>query len=85
MGDTNNPQESLRLNRLYQSMGDIELLQLRDAFDDLTPVAQDALRPILQARALWEVPDSHETGAIDAETIDRDSLSYGQGFCGAGL
>jgi hypothetical protein len=58
MGYADNPQEWLRLNQRYQKMDDVELLQLRDDFDDLTPIAQDILRPILQSRGIPEAAHS---------------------------
>jgi hypothetical protein len=57
MGYADDPQEWLRLNQRYQQMDDVELLQLRDDFDDLTPTAQEILRPILQARGMWSSPE----------------------------
>ncbi len=50
MGHADDPQEWLRLNQRYQQMDEAQLLQLRDDFDDLTPIAQEILRPILQSR-----------------------------------
>jgi hypothetical protein len=55
MAYADDPQEWLRLNQSYQKMDDDELLQLRDDFDDLTPTAQEILRPILQSRGIPEV------------------------------
>src|SRR5262245_3863971 len=57
MGHADDPQEWLRLTRLYQGFDDFDLLQLRDDFDNLTSIAQDVLRPILQARNLWRAPE----------------------------
>jgi hypothetical protein len=48
MAHTDESQEWLRLTRLYQELDDADLLQLRDDFDNLTSVAQEVLRPILQ-------------------------------------
>jgi hypothetical protein len=53
MAHTDHSQEWLRLTRLYQELDDVDLLQLRDDFDSLTPMAQEILRPILQTRNLW--------------------------------
>jgi hypothetical protein len=57
MGHADDPQEWLRLNQRYHEMDDVELLQLRDDFDDLTPIAQEILRPILQSRGMWSSPE----------------------------
>ena len=43
MGHADDPQEWLRLNQRYQQMDEAQLLQLRDDFDDLTPIAQEIL------------------------------------------
>jgi hypothetical protein len=52
-----------RLSALYSEMSDVELVELRDAFDDLTDVAQDVLRDELKKRQLWEVKSSAEPSA----------------------
>ena len=57
MGDADDPQEWLRLNQRYHEMDDVELLQLRADFDDLTPIAQQILRQILQSRGMWSSPE----------------------------
>ena len=61
MGHADDPQEWLRLNQRYQQMDEAELLQLRDDFDDLTPIAQEILRPILQSRGMWLLPEAAHT------------------------
>jgi hypothetical protein len=70
MGRTDDPQEWLRLNQRYQQMGDDELVQLRDDFDDLTPTAQDVLRPILQGRGLWPHPTTSEIEPAETHRAD---------------
>jgi hypothetical protein len=75
MGHADDPQEWLRLNRRYQQMGDDELVQLRDDFDDLTPTAQDVLRPILQARVMWAAPKTGEVATATPQRADYSFLS----------
>lgn len=73
MGHADDPQEWLRLNQRYQQMDEAELLRLRDDFDDLTPIAQDVLRTILQARGLWT---TQKTGEIGPEETRRADYSF---------
>jgi hypothetical protein len=44
-----------RLSALYAEMGDLELLELNNAFSDLTDGAQRVLRAELEKRKLWDV------------------------------
>jgi hypothetical protein len=74
MGYADNPQEWLRLNQRYQQMDEGGLLQLRDDFDDLTPTAQDVLRPILQARGMWLPPSTSESGTAAPKRADHSFL-----------
>jgi hypothetical protein len=48
-------EEWQRLTALYAEMGDLELLELKDAFEDLTDGAQSILSAELKRRQLWEV------------------------------
>jgi hypothetical protein len=74
MGHADDPQEWLRLNQRYQQMDEVELLQLRDDFDDLTPTAQDILRPILQARGMWLPRKTREVGPAATHRADYSFL-----------
>jgi hypothetical protein len=49
-----------RLNTLYAEMGDLELLELRATFGDLTEVAQGVLRNEMKKRKLWDLPPAAE-------------------------
>jgi hypothetical protein len=49
-------EEWQRLRSLYAKMGEIELLELKVAFDDLTETAQGLLRDELRKRHLWDLP-----------------------------
>jgi hypothetical protein len=49
-------EEWQRLRSLYAEMGEIELLELKEAFDDLTEKAQGLLRDELTKRQLWDLP-----------------------------
>lgn len=52
-----NPEEEWRqLTALYAEMGETELFDLKASFDDLTEVAQGALRDEMKRRALWDLP-----------------------------
>jgi len=42
--------------RLYASMSDEQLLELRDDYDDLSEIAQPILRDELRRRKLWQSP-----------------------------
>jgi hypothetical protein len=75
MGHADDSQEWLRLNLRYQQMGDDELVQLRDDFDDLTPTVQDVLRPILQARGMWAAPKTGEVATATPQRADYSFLS----------
>jgi hypothetical protein len=49
-------EEWQRLRSLYAEMGEIELLDLKESFDDLTETAQGLLRDELKKRQLWDLP-----------------------------
>ena len=49
-------EEWQRLRSLYAEMGEIELLELKQAFDDLTETAKGVLRDELRKRQLWDLP-----------------------------
>jgi hypothetical protein len=74
MGHADDPQEWLRLNQRYHEMDDVELLQLRDDFDDLTPIAQEILRPILQSRGMWSSPEITHTAPAAMRQADYSFL-----------
>jgi hypothetical protein len=74
MGHADDPQEWLRLNQRYHEMDDVELLQLRDDFDDLTPIAQEILRPILQSRGMWSSPEIRHTAPAAMRQADYSFL-----------
>jgi hypothetical protein len=48
-------EEWKRLSALYSEMSDGELLELKDALNDLTDGAQCVLRDELKKRHLWDV------------------------------
>jgi hypothetical protein len=73
MAHTEHSQEWLRLTRLYQELDDVDLLQLRDDFDNLTPMAQEILRPILQTRNLWR---GREVAKVTTPTTQRADYSF---------
>jgi hypothetical protein len=74
MGHDDDPQEWLRLNQRYHEMDDFELRQLRDDFDDLTPTAQEVLRPILQARGIWSLPEAAKAPPVAIQRADYSFL-----------
>lgn len=89
MAHTDDAEEWVRLSHLYQGMSEGELLRLHEDFDDLTPVAQEVLLPILKTRGLGKpplptpatLPTSLETSKTSpftsggvAEHVDLDSL-----------
>jgi hypothetical protein len=74
MGHVDDPQEWLRLNQRYQQMDEAELLELRDDFDDLTPTAQDVLRPLLQVRGMWPPPNHSAAGPAPPQRADYSFL-----------
>lgn len=49
-------EEWQRLRSFYAKMGEIELLELKEAFGDLTETAQGLLRDELKKRQLWDLP-----------------------------
>ena len=55
MASSDPMEEWQRLRSLYAGMGEIELLELKEAFDDLTETAQGLLRDELKKRCLWEL------------------------------
>jgi hypothetical protein len=72
MAHTDDSQEWLRLTRLYQELDEVDLLQLRDDFDNLASIAQEVLRPILQTRNLWQGP---EVAKVTTPTPQRADYS----------
>lgn len=67
-------EEWLRLTRLYQEMCETELLRLREDFHDLTPIAQDVLRPILETRGLWNSVPIVEDSSAQSRHADYSFL-----------
>jgi hypothetical protein len=59
-----------RLSALYSEMGDVELQDLQDSFEDLTDIAQDALKEELKKRQLWSVLSPAEP-SIEAPSRER--------------
>lgn len=74
MGHANDPQEWLRLNQRYHEMDEVALTQLRDHFNDLTPTAQEILRPILQSRGMWLFPEAAHTAPAAMRHADYSFL-----------
>lgn len=50
-----------RLSALYSAMGDIEIQELADQINDLTPTAQDVLRDELKKRGLSDAKARHRS------------------------
>jgi hypothetical protein len=61
-------EEWQRLRSLYAEMSEMELLELKEAFDDLTETAQGLLRDELRKRQLWDLPIPPEAAPKGRET-----------------
>jgi hypothetical protein len=68
-------EEWQRLRALYAEMGEIELLELKEAFDDLTETAQGLLRDELRKRLLWDLPIPPKAAPKGRKTRSFEDLS----------
>lgn len=63
-----------RLRSLYAEMSEMELLELKEAFDDLTETAQGVLRDELRKRQLWDLPIPPKAAPKGRETRSLEDL-----------
>jgi hypothetical protein len=68
-------EEWRRLTALYGEMGDVEIVELADQIDDLTPTAQQILRDELKKRRILEHPPSRLTYFAQSSEHVRDRRS----------
>jgi hypothetical protein len=64
-----------RLSALYGEMGEIELLELKASFDDLTDIAQQVLREELEKRQLWDLPAEPAAPSAERKKRSMDELA----------
>jgi hypothetical protein len=71
-------EEWRRLSALYSEMGDVEIHELADQINDLTPSAQDVLRDELKKRGLLEdQPAGHAFASLSPQHArDRRTVSH---------
>jgi hypothetical protein len=67
-------EEWQRLRSLYAEMSEMELLELKEAFDDLTETAQGSLRDELRKRQLWDLPIPPEAAPKGRGTRSLEDL-----------
>jgi len=79
MSQVNPAEQQRHFSDLYSSMGEIELLTLKDSFNDLTETAQHVLREELMKRGLWhgQTQSLHEESVSSANSNSNDqSFSF---------
>jgi hypothetical protein len=83
---TNPIEEWQRLSALYREMGDVEIGELADGIDDLTEVAQQALRDELKKRGLFEAPAVQDLPGVvnQAAAVHYEPSSYRYEFPDSG-
>jgi hypothetical protein len=71
-------EEWRRLSALYSEMGDVEIHELADQINDLTPSAQNVLRDELKKRGLLEdQPAGHAFASLSPQHArDRRTVSH---------
>ena len=75
--NTDPVEEWRRLSTLYSEMGDIEIQDLADQINDLTPTAQDVLRDELKKRGPLGKPAGPGIGSLSPQHMkDRRTVSH---------
>jgi cell division septation protein DedD len=72
---TDPAEEWRRLSTLYSEMGDIEIQELADQINDLTPAAQQILRDELKKRSLAIESEPH-AGADSMRPLRKATVNY---------
>jgi hypothetical protein len=70
---TNSAQDWLALTAHYRSMSDGELIELADAFDDLTPTAQQVLADEMKLRKLGDPRDAGWNAPVEEVHEDAEA------------